>query len=193
MSYHKAMSKIGIEETMLTLENRGPVLETARQVSCVMDHADVIGAIIGGVAVVLHGHVRTTIDVDVFTDDPRRLGSALRSAGYSYNAGRKQFKKDTVPVHLATLKKLCFMPRRIEMIDGIRTVSLADLVGMKLRSGLADVLRAQDLADVINLIHARRLKADFAANLEEDVRGEFRKLVQTIERRRASRAAKAKQ
>jgi hypothetical protein len=137
----------------------------------------------------LHGHLRTTIDVDVFTDSPMRLAKTLKAAGYSYHFGRKQFKRDHVPVHVATLDKLRFLPRQVEMVDGIRTVSLQDLVGMKLRSGLADLLRAQDLADVINLIHARKLKADFAAQLETDVRAEFRKLVKAIERRRASRKA----
>ena len=45
-------------EAMLMLDNRGAVLETARTISRIMREHGVPGAIIGGVAVVLHGHVR---------------------------------------------------------------------------------------------------------------------------------------
>ena len=46
------------------LEKRGAVMETARHVSRILDKAGIEGAVIGGI--VLHGHVRTTKDVDVF-------------------------------------------------------------------------------------------------------------------------------
>lgn len=52
---------------------------------------------------------------------------------------------------------------------------------MKLRSGLASTVRAQDLADVIGLIRARHLTAEFAARLQKDLRPEFRKLVKAVQ------------
>ena len=67
------------------------------------------------------------------------------------------------------------------MLESITTVSLTDLINMKLRSGTADLLRAVDLADVIGLIRHHRLKTDFAARLDKSLRPEFRKLVKSIE------------
>src|SRR5207253_874843 len=57
-------------EALLMLDKRGAVLETARTISRIMRQHHVPGAIIGGVAVVLHGHVRTTKDVDVLVQQP---------------------------------------------------------------------------------------------------------------------------
>ncbi|HKQ49844.1 MAG TPA: hypothetical protein VJZ71_17350 [Phycisphaerae bacterium] len=74
------------------------------------------------------------------------------------------------------------MPSERLELDGVTTVSLADLVDMKLRSGASDPLRAQDLADVIGLIRHHRLRGEFARKLGADVRGEFKKLVEAIER-----------
>src|SRR6184192_3328155 len=53
-------------EALLMLDKRGAILDTAREVSRVLKQHKVRGAIIGGVAVVLHGHIRTTKDVDVY-------------------------------------------------------------------------------------------------------------------------------
>ncbi len=60
------------------------------------------------------------------------------------------------------------------------TVCLADLIAMKLRSGLVKITRAQDLADVLGLIRRRGLKGDFARELDPDLRPAFRKLVNAI-------------
>ena len=70
------------EEALLTLQGRGAILDVARQVSDVLRAEELEGAVIGGVAVVLHGHVRTTADVDVFALDHGRLATALRDRGF---------------------------------------------------------------------------------------------------------------
>lgn len=70
------------------------ILEIARDVSDIMRVHKIKGAVIGGVAVVLHGHVRTTLDVDVFVPDPaERLTDALRSEGFVFRRERKEFVK----------------------------------------------------------------------------------------------------
>lgn len=174
------------------LEGDGPVLETARDVSHAMHDARVRAAVVGGVAVGLHGHLRTTRDVDVIVDDDlARAGAALTSRGYSFEPRRREFVRaeaSSVPVHLVTIAQAGGPPTRLTTIDGVQTVSLADLVSMKLHSGTANVLRSQDIADVIGLIRARRLRGDFAARLRREVRREFRTLVRAVEGdRRASR------
>src|SRR5688572_7590121 len=92
-------------EAMLMLEKRGAVLETAQKVSRILEKADISGAVIGGVAVVLHGHVRTTRDVDVFVrgklEDCRR---PFVEAGMVFDAKDREFVCDGIPVHLVPEK-----------------------------------------------------------------------------------------
>ena len=66
-------------------------------------------------------------------------------------------------------------------IEGITTVTLADLIGMKLRSGSTNLLRAQDLADVIGLMRHHRLTSSFARHLDKSLRPAFRKLVRMMQ------------
>ena len=51
---------------------------------------------------------------------------------------------------------------------------------MKLHSGLSNMLRAQDMADVIGLIRSHHLGSEFAAKLDKPVRSEFRKLARAV-------------
>ncbi len=175
------------EEGLLTLQGRGAILDVAREVSELLRAGEIEGAIIGGVAVVLHGHVRTTVDVDVFVHDHERLAAALRKSGFTFEPEHRQFVRKGVPVHLVTMEQLQVAPNRYEDRDGVVTVSLADLVNIKLRTGTTDPLRAQDLADVIGLIEANKLSSSFAPQIRKELRPEFRKLVQMIEARRDPR------
>jgi hypothetical protein len=64
---------------------------------------------------------------------------------------------------------------------------LADLINMKLRSGATNLLRAQDLADVIGLIRHHQLSSGFARHLDKALRPAFRKLVRLIQRENSGR------
>lgn len=162
------------------LEGKGAILDIARRVSALMIAHQHPGAVIGGVAVVLHGHVRTTADVDVYTPDPAALGNLLRADGFAFSKTRREFTLGGVPVQFVTDDVVGTPPQHMAEIDGVRTITLPDLINMKLRSGLNNLLRAQDLADVIGLIRQRRLTNAFAGKLDKDVRPEFRKLVKAI-------------
>ena len=166
------------------LTHDSPILDVAREVSALIRLHGLNAAVIGGVAVVLHGHVRTTVDVDLFTADAIRLAQVLRDAGFTWDAAHKQFTKGDVPVHLVTAEHVPIPPRRFEELQGIRTVSLADLVNMKLRSGSSNVLRAQDMADVIGLIRIHALTGAFTPSIDMDLRSAFRKLVQALSKER---------
>jgi hypothetical protein len=168
-------------EAWRLLKGDSAILDVARDVSRILRDTGVPGAVIGGVAVVLHGYVRTTIDVDVFVPDRADdFASAMRAAGYRFRRARKEFVKHGVPVHLVFTDQIGAAPRRLTEIDGVATVSLADLINMKLYSGTRSVLRAIDLADVIGLIRNRRLTGAFAARIDKPVRAEFRKLVRAV-------------
>jgi hypothetical protein len=162
---------------LLILERRGAILDVARNVTRCLRDASIDGAVIGGVAVVLHGHVRTTVDVDVFVWSPlEQVAAVLKAAGFSFNRRRREFRWTGVPVHLVTVEQTRCTPENLIEVDGVLTVSLADLINMKLASGLRDPLRAQDLADVIGLMRARRLTPAFSSKLTRSLRADFRKL-----------------
>src|ERR1051326_3035767 len=126
-------------EAMLMLEKKGSVLDVARDVSRLLRETGVNGAVIGGIAVVLHGYVRTTRDVDILLAKPLEgFAHALEDAGATFDRAENQHVLSGIPVHLVP-HDIAGGPRddTIE-IDGILTVSLPDLINMKLRSGLGD-------------------------------------------------------
>lgn len=171
------------DEALNLLDRRGSILELAREISQIMRRRKIPGMVIGGVAVVLHGHTRSTTDVDVFIDQPLLpILDHLISEGFTYDEASREFRRGGVPLHLITREQISNPPRETVEIDGVTTVGLADLVEMKLASGTKNMLRAQDLADVIGLIRHHRLTREFAEHLEDSLRPALRKVVTAIER-----------
>ena len=163
------------------LEKRGSVLDAARTVSRLMREKKIDGVVIGGISVVLHGSVRTTKDVDVLVRQPLGdLGRVLEQAGATLNAVNKEFLLNEVPVHLVPEEMAIPAPRETVELEGVLTVGLADLINLKLHSGMKNVARAQDIADVVGLIRERGLTSAFAAKVEKSVRSEFKKLVKAV-------------
>lgn len=163
------------------LDKRGAVLDAARKVSALLRDRDIDGAVIGGIAVVLHGHLRTTRDVDVLIRQSLKdFGDALSAAGATFDPDRREYLLDGVPVHLVPADIAQPAPRSTIIVEGIQTVSLADLINLKLRSGIDNLVRAQDLADVIGLIRHHQLTSAYASKLDRTVRAEFRKLAKAV-------------
>jgi hypothetical protein len=168
-------------EAILMLEHRGEVLATARRVSAILRDAKIDGAIIGGIAVFLHGYQRTTIDVDVFIEGPLQAASeAMTRAGMTYDPARREFRHGDVPVQLVDAQIVQRVPVERTRIGEITTVGLTDLVNMKLRSGTKNLARSQDIADVIGLIRANKLTGAFTSKIDKPLRAEFRKLVRAV-------------
>lgn len=166
-------------EALRILEGRGSILHVALEVSRLLATAGFSTPIIGGVAVVLHGYLRTTRGVDVLVDDDLDyVGVELNEAGYSY--GSDGFGRDGVPIRLVPIAETGLMAFLPTEIDGITTVGLADLIAMKLRSGWKNLIRSLDLADAIGLIRRHELGAEFAAQLPKDVRRAYHKIVKAI-------------
>ncbi len=170
------------------LEKRGALLDIAREVSHLMRAAGIPGVVIGGVAVVLHGYVRTTNDVDIVLQPPLEpLADLLTAHGFTFDRSRREFVKQGVPVQLVHPEQIGALSSEAIEIEGITTVALADLLNMKLRSGSTNLLRAQDLADVIGLMRHHRLTSGFARHLDKALRPAFRKLVRMIQRESSGR------
>jgi hypothetical protein len=169
------------DEALLILEKRGAVLEIAREVSRLMREAGLSGAIIGGIAVVLHGHIRTTKDIDIFMPPPLEpLADLLKTHGFAFDRKERAFIKHGVPIHLVLPEQTGSVSQETVEIEGITTVTLADLINIKLRSGSTNLLRAQDLADVIGLIRHHQLTGSFAQHLDKSLRLTFRKLARMV-------------
>jgi len=169
------------DEALLMLEGRGAVLETARHVSRILRKNNISGAVIGGVSVTLHGDVRATSDVDVFVPEPlATFADHLRSAGYDFDPKQREFVRQQVPVHLIPPSVAIPTPRDFTIIQDVRTVSLVDLINLKLHSGSSSVLRSQDLADVIALIRANNLNGRFVSRINKPLRPEFRRLLAAV-------------
>jgi hypothetical protein len=172
------------DEALLLLEGRGAILGTAREVSEALTTAGVEFAVVGGVATVLHGYVRTTSDVKLFLPESiERTREVLESADYSFNPDRREFQRRRIPVHVLFPDQMRTVPTSFVQINGVRCVALHELIAMKLDSSATDPLRAQDLADVIGLIRANRLTSEFARRLPRPIRSEFRKLAKAIAQR----------
>ncbi|MFT3684905.1 MAG: hypothetical protein QM783_08260 [Phycisphaerales bacterium] len=139
--------------------------------------------VIGGVAVILHGGGRTTADVDILSEDLWTTHIQLEDAGILWDSKRREHVTDGIPVRLVPIEMVGSAEeglRKASTIKGVKVVSLADLVRIKLASGLANAARAKDLAHVVDLVQRVPLDKSFASKLPQHLRAPFKKLVDTI-------------
>lgn len=142
---------------------------------------DATGApVVGGVAVLLHGGGRHTEDIDIYSEDFWATHEKLESAGIKWRSESREHVIESVPVHMVKADSLGGPPGRVSTIDGIRVISLADLIRAKLTVGLEHVRRSKDLAHVLDLIEKVPLKKDFAAKLPRHLRAPFKELVDQV-------------
>lgn len=152
-------------------------------------------AIVGGVAVCLHGYRRNTVDLDLLVraEDASQVQSSFEAAGFAWHASDKEFRSSSgVPIHLvfageregpgqaATFPNPTD-PLHVTLIESLPVLSLAQLIQAKLACGLGDMRRThKDFADVVELIAIHRLDGSFARMLHKSVRKEFRALVKRV-------------
>ncbi len=176
------------DEALGLMDGRSAILDTARVASRLIRESEVSAAVIGGIAVVLHGHWRATKDIDLEAAwSLQEMADILQSYGFTHDPARRGFVRDGIPVRLVPLEQTGMTELRTIEMEGILTVPLADLIAMKLRSGTKNLLRAQDLADVIGLMRHHRLTSEFAREIDKSVRPAFRKLVKAIEQDESGR------
>jgi hypothetical protein len=87
---------------------------------------------------------------------------------------------------LVTIEQLNQPPRKTVEIEGVTTVSLEDLIEIKLRSGSSNLLRAQDVADAIGLIRHHRLTGEFPRLVDKSLRPTYRRLIGELEHERGA-------
>jgi hypothetical protein len=153
-------------------------------------------AIVGGMALFLHGFQRFTDDVDILVTRPNleRIHEALEGRGYLRPFERSKNLRDTEHgVRIEFLitgeypgdgrpKPVSFPDPQEKhvMLDGQRVITLAGLIELKLASGITNAARLKDLADVQELIKTLSLPLETVNELNPFVQSEFVRLWNAI-------------
>lgn len=177
--------------------SEGPVHKTMRRLAARLSKEGIDYALAGGMALVLHGYRRETVDVDLLlTREGRdRLADELSGSGYlpMFPGSRKRFRDTETGVEIDIIvtgdypgdgkpKPVSFPnPSAVSTeVEGIRVVTLETLIELKLASGMTAPHRLRDLADVQELIKIRRLDGDFAERLDPYVREKYLELWKAV-------------
>jgi hypothetical protein len=183
---------------------KAPVQSTLERLAARLDQEGIPYAVIGGMALNVHGYVRVTRDVDVLLSPGGLRAFSRLCVGRGYAAAfpgaRKTFldTESRIPIEIITAgeypgdgkpKAVAFPDPTTSSveIDGIRVVALPRLIELKLASGLSAGHRLRDLADVQDLIVALDLSLDLAESLDSSVRDEYRRLWNLAREARNSR------
>jgi hypothetical protein len=184
--------RYGTARKVFTLLDNETLWELAQRVHELLAHDGIEHAVVGGVAVCLHGYQRNTVDLDLLVEpaDAAALRLALQADGLQWSDSAKEFRSTAgvaVKFVLAGENEGPGQPARfpspgdpkhVTTIEGLPVLSLASLIQSKLACGLGSLRRThRDFADVVELIAVHHLDGSFARFLHTSVRKEFRVLV----------------
>jgi hypothetical protein len=170
----------------------GPVYVSLQKITSTLEELGIPYAVAGGMALVAHGYERTTVDVDILltAEGLAAVHQHLDGLGYLPPFKDSKHLRDTeTGVRIEFLvagqfpgdgkpKPVAFPDpaHACTVIGGVRYLSLPALVELKLASGMTNIGRLKDLADVQELIRVLSLPAGFADQLRPFVRGKFTEL-----------------
>ena len=175
---------------------RGMISEALKRIVKDLDDCEIDYAVIGAVALNLHGYRRFTEDIDLLLTKGglEQFRNELVGSGYRpvFQGARRRFRtSENIPIEIITageypgdgLPKPVRFPNPIDAtteIEGVKTISLDKLIELRLASGLSAPHRLRDLADVQELIKVKKLGAEFADRLDRSVRDKFKELWQSV-------------
>lgn len=183
-----------LRESEAFFGGRGAVHRTLRSLASRLDAEGIPYAILGGMALNLHGFVRETVDVDVLLtlESLDRFRERLVGRAYApaFAGALKSFRDVETGVRIDVIaagdfpgdgkpKEVAFPVPASVAIDrgGIRVVPLETLLELKIASGLsAEHRRLVDLADVQRAIEVLKLPKEFGDRLRPSVRAEYDRL-----------------
>jgi hypothetical protein len=172
------------------------VFKTLRKIAGRLESIYVPYAVAGGMALEAHGFRRLTVDVDILVtrEGLKTIHEKFEGLGYVPPfVGSKNLRDTEHGVRIEFLitgefpgdgkpKPVAF-PDPVEVgveINEVRYLSLPALVELKLASGMTNLGRLKDLADVQELIKAVMLPSAFADQLNPYVRDKYLELWQGI-------------
>jgi hypothetical protein len=196
MAYNKFMKSTFssvLEQADEFFMKRSPIHAAARRISETLSEMKIPFAIVGALAANVHGHVRTTQDVDILLtpDSLARFKEAFLGRGWVEKFEGSRGLRDTVNnVNIDVLltgdypgdgkPKPVIFPDPVDVAEpdeeGIPIISLVALLELKLASGMTAPHRPRDLDDVIQLIRANELARDYRDQLDPYVRGKYDEL-----------------
>lgn len=183
-----------LRESEAFFGGRGAVHQTLRSLVERLDAEGIPYAILGGMALNIHGFIRETVDVDVLMtrESLDRFRERLVGRGYvpAFSGARKSFQDVETRVRIDVItagdfpgdgrpKEIAFPEPSRAAIDrgGIRVLPLEGLLELKLASGLsAEHRRLIDLADVQRAIETLKLPRELGEKLHPSVRAEYGRL-----------------
>jgi hypothetical protein len=166
--------------------------DAARSSHELLHKADVAHAIVGGVAVCLHGYQRNTVDIDLLVrrHEAGAAQAALERDGWKWVDERTELQSPAGIVLQFLLAGEKAGPDSevrlpdpgdelaVTQLEGLPVLSLARLIETKLACGQGNLRRThKDFADVVELIAANELGRDFARHLHKSLRQAYRELV----------------
>jgi hypothetical protein len=173
-----------LKEIDMFFQKRHPVHQTTRRLAKLLQKAGIPYAIVGGMAVNLHGAERTTRDVDVLLTQEGfdRFQQEFIGSAFARMRGRsRRFvdRKNNVTVDVLRAGKfpgsgkpgpIAFPdPANVSVtIDNTRVINLPQLVQLKLAAR-----RYYDFGDVVFLIRVHNLDESFANKLHPSVRRDY--------------------
>lgn len=155
-----------------------------------LDREGIDYAIIGGMALNIHGYNRVTQDVDILLSKAglEQFKNKCAGLGYvpSFPDAQKSYRdaESGVPIEIITTgeypgdgkpKPVVFPEPAAssEKVEGLRVVNLGKLIELKLASGLTAPHRLRDLADVQDLIVLLKLPRELSNSLDASVRPKY--------------------
>ena len=185
------------QEGLRFFMGEGILNETLRRVAKDLENHSIDYIVIGAVALNSYGYRRFTEDIDLILtrEGLKKFQNELVGLGYrpAFEGATKKFRttRENVTVEIITNEefpgdgkpKPVIFPdpneNKVE-IDGIKTVSLEQLIELKLASGMTAPHRIKDLADVQELIKIKSLTAEYADELNPFVREKYLELQKAV-------------
>lgn len=166
--------------------------DAARASHAALTRAELPHALVGGVAVCLHGYQRNTVDVDLLVrrEDAPAARAALEASGWQWIDERSELKSPAGVVLQFLLAGDKAGPdsevalpdpadsTAVTRLEGLPVLRLARLIETKLACGQGNLRRThKDFADVVELIAIHNLSRSFARYLHKSLRSAYRELV----------------
>jgi hypothetical protein len=181
-----------LREGSMHFEEKSAVHQTLRKITRRLEELGIPYAVVGGMALFLHGLRRFTEDVDLLVtpDGLREAHRQLEGLGYlPLFSGSKHLRDTESGVRVEFLvtgdypgdgkpKPVAFPdPARVSIeVGGLRLLQLPRLIEIKLASGMTNPGRLKDLADVQELIKVLDLPQDLTDQLSPFVREKYTQL-----------------
>jgi hypothetical protein len=190
-----------IKDVDMFFQKNDPVHKTLRRTIKNLEKAKISYAVMGGMAVNLHGYRRTTNDVDILLTAEGLAEFQKRFVPKHYDATpqrprRFTDRKNQVVIDFLVTGRypgsgqpgpIAFPdPEAVRTtIEGWQVINLAVLIELKLAAR-----RFQDFADVVSLIRAHQLDESFADRLHPSVRSDY---IECLEEKRREDEYQARQ